>query len=156
MLTRYMTRKILVVVVILTWTCSPTLAQFGIGPNSDLKSLRIVGKHRPVGELWARTDLYFGTAKPDGTVVTDEQFKLFLDQVVTPRFPDGLTLLTGFGQFRDSSGTILQERSMLLILLYPPPTHDSSKKIEEIRAIYKQTFQQESVLRVDTAGLVSF
>jgi hypothetical protein len=62
----------------------------------------------------------------------------------------------GFGQFRNSAGVIVQEKSMLLILLYPPPTVQSSKKIEEIRTLYKRRFQQESVLRVDTAGLVSF
>jgi hypothetical protein len=123
-------------------------------PNT--KSLRFVGKARPIGELWAKTDLYFGTAKPDGTAVTDEEFRKFLDEVITPRFPDGLTLIAAFGQFRDSTGTILQERSLLLILLYPPPTAASSKKIEEIRSIYKQTFNQESVLRVDSLGLVSF
>src|SRR5688500_2481254 len=44
-----------------------------------------------------RTELFFGTAKPNG-VVTDEEFLLFLDQEVTPRFPDGLTLLKGDGQ----------------------------------------------------------
>jgi len=80
----------------------------------------------------------------------------FLEEVITPRFPDGLTLLTGLGQFRNSSGVLIQERSMLLILLYPPSTRDSNQKIQEIRSAYTQTFQQESVLRVDSLGMVSF
>ncbi|MEW6733585.1 MAG: DUF3574 domain-containing protein [Acidobacteriota bacterium] len=102
------------------------------------------------GFSFARTELYFGSAKPDGTVVTEAQFQQFVDQVVTPRFPDGLTLLVGLGQFRDSSGTIIKERSMLLILLYPASAQSSSSpKIEEIREAYKQQFQQESVLRSD-------
>jgi hypothetical protein len=45
-----------------------------------------------------RTELYFGSSKPDGSVITLEQFQHFLDQEITPRFPDGLTLLTGLGQ----------------------------------------------------------
>ncbi|MEW6731553.1 MAG: DUF3574 domain-containing protein, partial [Acidobacteriota bacterium] len=49
------------------------------------------------GFSFARTELYFGSAKPDGTVVTEAQFQQFVDQVVTPRFPDGLTLLVGLG-----------------------------------------------------------
>src|SRR5215210_4657517 len=71
--------------------------------------------------VWNETRLFFGTSKPDGTVVTDEQFKAFIDVHVTPRFPDGLTLLTGYGQFRNSSGAIAKETSLLLILFYPPP-----------------------------------
>jgi hypothetical protein len=50
----------------------------------------------------------------------------------------------------DSSGVILQERSMLLILLYPGEVwRDSSKRIEQIRKAYKQAFHQQSVLRAD-------
>ena len=73
-----------------------------------------------------------------------------LDKEVTPRFPDGLTVLTGFGQFREANGETVQETSFVLILLYPRETaKDSSAKIEEIRTRYKEYFEQESVLRVD-------
>ena len=98
---------------------------------------------------FARTELFFGSAKPDGSAVTDEEFSAFLDQVITPRFPDGLTLLTGLGQFRTSAGIIVKERAFLLILLYPRPIRDSSARIEEIRDLYKVQCQQESVLRLD-------
>ena len=101
------------------------------------------------GDRFFRTELYFGSSRPGGEV-TEAEFKEFLDQCVTPRFPDGLTLLTGFGQFRGSNGVIAQERSMLLILLYPVLAwRESSVLIEEIRDAYKRIFQQESVLRSD-------
>ena len=97
-----------------------------------------------------RTELFFGSERPDKPEVSDTEFKQFLDQQVTPRFPDGLTVLKGFGQFRESDGKIVQESSFVLILLYPRETlRDSSAKIEEIRTLYKQSFEQESVLRVD-------
>jgi len=99
---------------------------------------------------FARTELFFGTAKADGTVVTDVEFNLFIDDTVTPRFPDGLTLLKADGQFRDSTGTIVKEASFVLILLYPVEGFlESSRKINVIREVYKDTFLQESVLRVD-------
>lgn len=109
-------------------------------------------------EVFIRTELYFGTLKPDGTEVTDQEYKAFLDAEITPRFPDGLTLLTGFGQFRNSSGVIIQEKSKLLILLYPVNTlRTSGTKIEEIRTAYKTAFQQQSVLRADALPVrVSF
>jgi hypothetical protein len=110
-------------------------------------------------EPFLRTELFFGTNKPDGTVVTDAQFMGFLDTQITPRFPDGLTLLSAFGQFRGSDGKIIKEQSKLLILLYPRETaRESGAKIEEIRAAYLRAFQQESVLRADgrLAECVSF
>ena len=99
---------------------------------------------------FARTELFFGTAKADGTVVTDVEFNLFIDDTVTPRFPDGLTLLKADGQFRDANGTIVKEASFVLILLYPLEGFvESSQKINVIRESYKEQFLQESVLRVD-------
>lgn len=99
--------------------------------------------------LFARTELFFGTAKPDGAV-TEEEFLAFLDKEVTPRFPDGLTLLKGDGQFRGEDGVIIKEDSFLLILLYPlEGFRESSRKINAIRRLYTTQFQQESVLRVD-------
>jgi hypothetical protein len=109
------------------------------------------GRAEPRGtERFLRTELYFGSSKPDGSVVTAEQFQYFLDHEITPRFPDGLTLITGLGQFKGSSGTIQRERSMLLILLYPVESaRASGQKIEDIRDAYEKAFKQESVLRAD-------
>jgi len=45
---------------------------------------------------------------------------------------------------------IIKEESFRLILLYPlQGFRESSGKIESIRELYKEQFQQESVLRVD-------
>jgi Protein of unknown function (DUF3574) len=107
------------------------------------------------GELFSRTELFFGLSRSNGPDVTEEEFQHFVDTEVTPRFPDGLTLLTGTGQFKDSTGTIIQEGSKLLILLYPF-NQKSNRAVEQIREAYKDTFQQESVLRVDEQSCVSF
>jgi hypothetical protein len=106
--------------------------------------------------VWNRTELYFGTLRPNGSFVTDEDFQKFIDREVTPRFPDGLTLLTGYGQFKNSAGVINKERSHLLILFYPPQMRDASKLIQELRETYKAKFQQESVLRTDGNSFISF
>jgi hypothetical protein len=101
------------------------------------------------GERFARTELFFGSFRPGGEV-TDAEFQQFLDGFVKPRFPDGLTLLVGLGQWRGAEGATVRERSMLLILLYPDTARwESSKRIEEIRDEYKWRFQQQSVLRSD-------
>ena len=97
-----------------------------------------------------RTELYFGRNKPDGAEVSRKDFDEFLSGFVTERFPDGLTVLTGRGQFLNSEGEVEQERSVVLILLYPiSARNEKSVKIEEIREEYKKRFLQQSVLRVD-------
>lgn len=99
-----------------------------------------------------RTELYFGRNKPDGSEVSRKEFDKFLTGFVTERFPDGLTVLTGRGQFLNSEGEVEQERSVVLILLYPVSArNEKSVKIEEIREEYKKRFLQQSVLRVDDA-----
>ena len=101
-------------------------------------------------EPWVRTELYFGTTLPDGSAITADQWADFLDEEITPRFPAGLTVLEGYGQFLNSEGVIAEEASIVLILFYPGDAiDDSSAGIEEIRDAYETQFEQESVLRVD-------
>jgi hypothetical protein len=104
-----------------------------------------------VGDRFARTELYFGTARPDGDPpVSEAEFQGFLNDKITSAFPDGLTLLKGLGQFRGADGVAIEEDSFLVILLYPVGARrESSAKIEQIRTDYKTQFQQESVLRSD-------
>lgn len=112
-------------------------------------------RHTRAREVWVRTELFFGSDRPDGSVVTEAEFRQFINEQITPRFPDGLTLLVGTGQFRGSTGVIVQERSMLLILLYPLQMRNGNRKIEEIREAYRRIFHQESVMRVDNFARVS-
>jgi hypothetical protein len=96
----------------------------------------------------ARLELYFGTQKPGGAPVTDAEWGAFLNEEVTPRFPDGLTVLTGNGQWRNAAGVITKETSAVLVILYEPSA-EKEAAIEDIRAAYKDRFEQESVMRVD-------
>jgi hypothetical protein len=101
-------------------------------------------------ELFARTELFFGSLRSDNRPVSEQDFLGFLNDTITPLFPNGLTLLTGLGQFLNSQGVIQQEQSWLLILLYPVGERpDNHGKIEVVREEYKKAFQQESVLRSD-------
>lgn len=113
---------------------------------------------RQRGEPYVETQLLFGTARPDGgPAVTDRQFMAFVDKEVTPDFPDGLTIQTGRGQWRDENGLIEKERSYELILLYPEAQAETGdRKIEEIRRAYEKAFGQESVGRVEDRVQVDF
>jgi|KBSSwiStaDraftv2_1062776.scaffolds.fasta_scaffold2129433_1 hypothetical protein len=104
---------------------------------------------------FARTDLFFGRARVDGAV-TDAQFDDFVRSEVTPRFPAGLTLLAGIGQFRNAGGTTQVEGANVLILLYPLRDAQADRKIDAIRSGYRRRFEQQSVLRADSVSCVSF
>jgi hypothetical protein len=54
------------------------------------------------------------------------------------------------GQYREDSGNIITESTMVLMIVYPAKVKQASrKKIDEIRAAYKSRFRQESVMRID-------
>ena len=106
-------------------------------------------------ERFVRYELFMGRGGPDGEVVDDAAWETFLEDSVTPRFPDGLTVLDGGGQWRDSEGLVEKERSKLLVILAPPGDGPSGL-IGEISDGYKRRFGQESVLRVVSEACVSF
>lgn len=97
-----------------------------------------------------RTELYFGTDKPGGGTITAQEWDKFLEDEVTPRFPQGFTILEGYGQYRDSNGKIVREASRVLVVFYPKKERAAAAlKLEELRERYKKLFNQESVMRVD-------
>jgi len=106
--------------------------------------------------VWARTELYFGTNRTKDRPVTDDEFGRFVDAHITRRFPGGMTLRTTYGQYLNSEGELVREKSFLVILFHPRGMPGANQRIQEIRERYKHAFQQESVLRVDSLSLVSF
>ena len=99
--------------------------------------------------------LFMGRSSESGEVVDDAAWAAFLGETVTPRFPDGLTVLDAQGQWRDSDGLIQHERSKLLVIL-APPDGDAMRLIDEVSDEYKRRFNQESVLGVVEDTCVSF
>jgi hypothetical protein len=100
------------------------------------------------------TTLYFGTGKKVG-VVGNEEWLAFLATVVTPRFPQGLTVTDASGQWRSANGEIVRERSHALTLVHPNDAA-SDRAIDEIIARYKSDFEQEAVMRTHSPACVSF
>ena len=59
----------------------------------------------PAGfEEFTEYRLFFGRSRGDVEVVSDKAWRGFLAAEITPRFPDGLTVLDAAGQWRDGSG----------------------------------------------------
>lgn len=101
-----------------------------------------------------RTELIFGMARNGGADVQESEFQRFVETNVMPRFPEGLTVVTGDGRFKSASGEVVRETSKLLVLLYPR-SHARSEQIEAIRRDYREAFNQQSVLRIEAIQCVA-
>jgi hypothetical protein len=154
MINKFLTKQILVLTLLVTGLMTPAAfapdqAALGASVQTSAQNNADRQKHFERSPF-IRTDLYFGRNKSDGAEVSRKEFDGFLSGFVTERFPDGLTVLQGRGQFLNSEGEVERERSAVLILLYPVNMRNEKHlKIEEIREEYKKRFLQQSVLRVD-------
>ena len=114
----------------------------------------------PCPEGWDRVTeyrLYFGRGNAAGVpnAVSDADWAQFLADTVTPRFPDGLTVTDGAGQWRNDSGDILKEQTKVLTLLvWPDDT--VLQRLDEISSEYERRFNQESVLLTSAPSCASF
>ena len=104
-------------------------------------------------DAYVEYQLFMGRGGESGEVVSDADWDRFLAESVTPRFPDGLTVLDGQGQWRNSAGRIERERSKVLILF---AAAGDQGNIDAISGEYETRFGQESVLRVVGDACVSF
>jgi hypothetical protein len=135
----------------LSTVTTPALVLFFVVSSTSPASALLVETQRDAapgceasGIPYTRTTLYFGLARPAGTI-TEKQWKAFVQQEVTLRFPQGFTTWEALGQWQGANGQISRERSKVLLLVHPdtPPVRDS---IVSLISSYKRKFQQESVL----------
>lgn len=112
---------------------------------------------------WVRSELYFGVGEESGPsaraqtdVISEAQWRAFLDREVTPRFPDGLTVFDAYGQwlFRGASEPNRLRTKVLVILHEDTPQRRND--IEAIRLAWKQATGHQSVLWSRQAVEVSF
>jgi hypothetical protein len=110
----------------------------------------------PPAASMVTAELFFGRKIGDRVGVTEAAFAAFLAREITPRFPDGLTVIDAKGQWRDSErGTLAREPSKLVLLIF----RDEPARRESLGAIaeaYKRQFQQQSVLISVRTSCVNF
>jgi hypothetical protein len=99
--------------------------------------------------------LFFGRNVHGKPAVGDADFGKFMDEEITPRFPDGLTVLDGGGQWRGEENHMIREASKVVMIVLPKGPQTLGK-LEAVRNAYKARFHQESVLLITEAACVSF
>lgn len=106
---------------------------------------------------WQRAELYFGIGATDAAASADDRqrWQRFLDEEVTPRFPDGFSVLDAYGQWqRRETGTIERQPSKLLVILFHGEQH--RRDLDALRTAWKQRSGDQSVLLSITPAAVSF
>lgn len=107
---------------------------------------------------WVDTRLYFGLGPADHPEqgVSEADWRAFLDKEVTPRFPDGLSVVDVYGQWEGKNQSTPERlRSKCLIIDYPD-TAENRARIDAIRSAWKQKTGDQSVMRVTEPADVSF
>ncbi|MGE4801499.1 DUF3574 domain-containing protein [Yersinia hibernica] len=116
-------------------------------------TVKVPAPHCVKGELMTQTTLYFGSNRPHGSVISSTEWQSFVNNDVTSRFKDGLTVIDAKGQWLGNDGNIAKENSKILILIHK---NEKETAIETLRSRYKQQFAQESIMRVDVPICVDF
>lgn len=147
-------------VPVLALTLAACSAHRPLGPAaaSAPSTLADDPSHPGLAKGWVDTKLYFGLGPADhpDQGVSEADWRAFLDQEVTPRFPDGLSVLEVYGQWKaKNEASPARLRSKLLIIDYPD-TAENRAKVEAIRAAWKQKTGDQSVMRVTARSEVSF
>lgn len=112
--------------------------------------------HCPVGQEPMRTaQLFFGQNIGGKPGVSNADFRKFVDEELTPRFPNGLTVMEGGGQWKGEENKLIREAAKVIVLVLPNGP-EANRKLEDVRKAYKARFHQESVLLVTQPACVGF
>ncbi|GAB6854690.1 DUF3574 domain-containing protein [Asaia astilbis] len=129
------------------------LAGCTINPAPPAGSASCAGS---IGYAARSVTLAFGLSLPGGGSVSEAQWRDFLADTVTPRFPAGFSVIKAQGQWQDTrKAPIIRENSRLIWLIIP----NSSALIpalNTIRETYKKRFNQNSVAAFIQEGCASF
>lgn len=112
------------------------LREHPLGCRSDERSL-------------VRDTLYFGASIPGGGEVGAAAWSRFEDEVLTPAFPRGYSVLDAHGKWRGADGATIGEPSRIVVLVHG----DDAASADAVRSIarrYQDAFHQEAVLRERT------
>jgi hypothetical protein len=101
-------------------------------------------------------ELLLGRDRPGRAPVSEKAFRSFVAHEITPRFPNGLTVMDAAGQWRDPArGKTIREPSKVVQILLPGGPDDAAN-LDAIAGAYKRQFRQHSVGVVVWATCVQF
>jgi hypothetical protein len=112
-----------------------------ISPFANALAVACDAPQRPMQQI----ELMFGRNVAGHIRVGEAAWSRFLAREITPRFPDGLTVLKAAGQWRDPGGRGAVRESSKMVIIVTADEAAARDRIATIVAAYKQQFGQRSV-----------
>jgi uncharacterized protein DUF3574 len=109
-----------------------------------------IGKSQQVAELM------FGRKIGERIGVSNTAWARFVDREITPRFPNGFTVIDAQGQWRDTDHNKVMREPSKLVQIVLPGTDEDQQRLGEIATAYKVRFRQQSVGIIVRPGCVGF
>ncbi len=101
-------------------------------------------------------ELIFGRSIGGRIEVSEAQWMQFVDDEITSRFPDGLTVFDAAGQWRDQTSNKITREPSKIVLIVLPGNAEDFPRLNEIAEAYKRSFGQQSVGMILRPACVSF
>ena len=101
-------------------------------------------------------ELLFGRMIGRRVAVSEGQWASFLDREITPRFPDGITVSSTLGQWREQLGNRIVREPSKVVMIVLPGKDDDLDRLTAVVEAYKRRFRQQSVGVILRAACVSF
>jgi Protein of unknown function (DUF3574) len=110
------------------------------------------GTQRP-GQI---AELLFGRDIGHRVGVSETDWSRFVAHEIAPRFPDGMTITSAIGQWRNpANGRTVREPSKRVEIALPGRTDDEAR-LDAVVAAYKRRFHQHSVGVIVQSACISF
>jgi hypothetical protein len=101
-------------------------------------------------------ELLFGRKMGAQGSISEGAWRRFVAREITPRFPDGLTILDTRGQWLDTATKrVVREQSNIVMIALPGNAEDHDR-LNQIAEAYKKQFHQQSVGIIVRPACVSF
>jgi hypothetical protein len=136
-----MSRAAIAILLALAWSGSA---------NAQSSECRAGQKPQEVAQL------LFGRKIGDRVGVSEAQWGRFVDREISPRFPDGLTVLDAKGEWRDTARKTTVHEPSKVVEIVLPGKPDDVDELNQIAQAYKSRFRQQSVGIVVRGACVSF
>lgn len=97
-----------------------------------------------------QTTLYFGLRTADGAGVSEQAWSRFLAEIVTPHFPDGLTVLDAYGQSdrHDADGAVVGQLTRVLIVVHPA-SDTATAAVAAIKDAWRERFPDAGLFHTE-------
>ncbi len=98
-----------------------------------------------------KTELYFGLLKPDGTIVSEDEWQAFVDNSVSPLI-EGFTIIDALGQCKNAEGKLVKEKTKMLIIVQED---GDDKNVDKVKKAFNKTFPKNAFFKVSYSVLSS-